>query len=485
MGMTRVRLLAVTVGLMAVATMVGGSLAATAPCRPGPAAACAGADLDGAKLTKKNLTGATLTRASLVGARLQGARLRGAKLARANLTRANLTGADLRGADLSRARLRGAILRKARMGRLGTSTGSGARITAAPCGRNLLCTGRMAGVDLRGADLTGAIIVSADLSGADLRKARAFQVILTAVDLSGAKLDGVDLTGSYLAEINLQGASLAGADLSKVRLESGVNLQGVSLVGVKLDGAVISEGVNLNGADLRGVDLSSATIDPRALSGAKLDGATLPPAIAARTTITSTRAFTAKVIKGDLNTTCTDVTECTAFGAPAAASTLAVTTTWAGFAFCPDGPVRLTTADGGATYTGTCSYSAVAGVTIRIRETRRITVSVKDLIGDPATIDRIAFQWREPTSYDLVEAEHACTGVSACIGDYADGSRVKVVITGSGPYHTPIANSCQGGTPVGESTMVSGPPWQLTCLVGDDGNPLQLSTDRELVLTLS
>ena len=62
---------------------------------------------------------------------------------------------------------------------------------------------------LRGADLGGAHLVSADLSGADL---------------SGANLFGADLSWTELQGADLQGADLRRADLT------GTSLQGVNLV---------------------------------------------------------------------------------------------------------------------------------------------------------------------------------------------------------------------------------------------------------------
>lgn len=289
------------------------------------------------------------------------------------------------------------------------------------------------------------------------------------VNLGGATLDGANLSNAKFIDTDLRGASLVGANLAGARFGREVDLRGAKLAG----------------ADLRGVDLSKVTIELEDLAGARLGGTILPPGLGVQTTVTSARSFSATATTGGISTTCTDATECIAVAAPNGASTLTVTTSWAGFAFCPDGPVRLATSDGGVTYTGTCGYTASQAYTIRLRENRRITVRVQDLVGDPATIDRVAFEWRAPPTYELVEATHECTGITACIGEYADGSTVKVLITGSGPYHVPDIASCSGGTPVGDTTMVSAPPWELTCLVDGDGHPLQLTADRELVVTLS
>ena len=94
-----------------------------------------------------------------------------------NLRGADLSGADLRGAHLSRADLRGAHLRRA---------------------------------DLSGADLSGVYLRRADLRGADLRGAH-----LSGADLSEANLREADLRGADLRGANLRRANLREADLSE------------------------------------------------------------------------------------------------------------------------------------------------------------------------------------------------------------------------------------------------------------------------------
>ena len=71
------------------------------------------------------------------------------------------------------------------------------------------------GINLRGADFSGAIFIESDLSGADLR-----ETILTAIDFSEADLSGADLRGA-----NLNIARLIGTNLSEAKL-TGANIKG-------------------------------------------------------------------------------------------------------------------------------------------------------------------------------------------------------------------------------------------------------------------
>jgi hypothetical protein len=63
--------------------------------------------------------------------------------------------------------------------------------------------------DLRGADLSGAILSEADLSGADLSGA-----ILSEADLSGANLYGADLSGADLSGANLNDTNITKVDFT-------------------------------------------------------------------------------------------------------------------------------------------------------------------------------------------------------------------------------------------------------------------------------
>ncbi|MCP2728557.1 pentapeptide repeat-containing protein [Symplocastrum sp. BBK-W-15] len=131
-------------------------------------------------------------------------------------------------------------------------------------GRNFqnadLAGARLAGADLREANLIGAI-----LSKADLRHAKLDGAKLVIADLSGADLSYGSLRKAKLVGANLQAARLIGADLSWAKLAN-ANLGNAELVGANLTG------VNLTGADLTGADLTGANLDKVDLSEVDLSG---------------------------------------------------------------------------------------------------------------------------------------------------------------------------------------------------------------------
>jgi len=134
-------------------------------------------------------------------------------------------------------------------------------------------------VDLRKADLSGAVLLGAYLSGADLREADLSGALLSGgADLSRGDLRGADLSGALLSRTLLLGADLREADLSGAVLIganlSGANLSGVDLRGVDLTGAYLMK-TNLSGADLREARLSGGFLNEANLSAADLRGADL------------------------------------------------------------------------------------------------------------------------------------------------------------------------------------------------------------------
>ncbi|MCU7242800.1 MAG: pentapeptide repeat-containing protein [Microcystis aeruginosa WS75] len=121
---------------------------------------------------------------------------------------------------------------------------------------------------LQQVDLSGAILIVADLSEANLRGAN-----LWGANLRGAILRGANLILANLSDADLSEADLSGAILSRANL-SRANLREANLREANLIEAILSE-ADLRGADLREADLSVANLIGANLIGAILSGAIL------------------------------------------------------------------------------------------------------------------------------------------------------------------------------------------------------------------
>jgi uncharacterized protein YjbI with pentapeptide repeats len=177
---------------------------------------------------------------------LRGRRLEGAVLSDAHLRKIDLTGAQLEGAVLA-----GADLREAKFGPWRTGFTAGLNVTES-------------GADLRGAvlisaQLQGANLNDAELEGADLTGATLQGALLSSAHLQGAILSGAQLQGAILIWIDLEGADLSYANLQNAKLY-GAWLQGTRLYETKLQGALLSQ-AQLQGASLTGADLTDASLD--------------------------------------------------------------------------------------------------------------------------------------------------------------------------------------------------------------------------------
>jgi len=293
------------------------------------------ADLEDVQLDKRNLSqikleGCLLCGANLARSDLSGAVLQGCDLSHADLRNARLRSADLRGCDFTDARLDGADLSGAVFGHVRAETMERVRLAHAraidlgkieptdePLPPSLAARfdrARLAGADLRGADLAQASFRAAVLTGADLRDTKIGGCDFAYADLAGARMSGAQmreanfslssgvadfaalgrgganighrpdpkmlahiieanrlwyqsggaeaapgtpsgaravLAGMNLAEMDLAGAWLAAADLREANL-SGARLADAVLIHADLRGA------NLAGADLVGADLRHA-----------------------------------------------------------------------------------------------------------------------------------------------------------------------------------------------------------------------------------
>lgn len=279
------------------------------------------ADLEGIELERRNLShiqleGCILCGSNLARADFSGASLQGCDFTRADLRNARFASADLRGCDFSDARLEGAYLSGAVFGRLRAETMEGFRRAHAravelgniPADEEPLPDtlpvrfdrARLAGADLRGADLSQASFRGAGLNGADLRDTK-----LSGCDFAYADLNGVRLSGAAMREANFSLASgvadfdalaAAGANVghrpdrlmldrileaNRLWYETCARPDGGTAAGAR---AVLARmnmadmdlrGASLAGADLREANLAGANLSQSVLISADLRGANL------------------------------------------------------------------------------------------------------------------------------------------------------------------------------------------------------------------
>ncbi len=105
---------------------------------------------------------------------------------------------------------------------------------------------RMPGLDLRGADLSRALLRSTDLLGSRLDGVLLVDADLSYADLQRTHLDRADLRGARLTGVALQNAVLTDARLDGADL-SFVNLTGATIAGARLDGAILDRAVWIDG----------------------------------------------------------------------------------------------------------------------------------------------------------------------------------------------------------------------------------------------
>lgn len=133
------------------------------------------------------------------------------------LTHAYLRGTNLRGADLSHAYLLNADICYADL--------RGASLTHALLARALFGHTDLSGADLSHANLGGAISDSANLRRADLNCAQFMSAQLISADFRGANLSGADLRFAKLQDADLTDANLISVDLEDAKLSRAILLR--------------------------------------------------------------------------------------------------------------------------------------------------------------------------------------------------------------------------------------------------------------------
>ena len=229
------------------------------------------ANLTGSDLSQKeakwSLNNADLD--SVIADQLSGANLKyasayGAFFANADLAAADLTGALLDSADLSQANLRAARL-------------SGAQLEGAGLDQSNLTGAQLDSANQKHAHLIGATLTEANLPGTDLKHAHLIGATLNKANLTGTDLSYADLHEADLRGAVLRGAVLEDADLSKANLGPDIDeyiewwVTTTDLTGAKLKGAKLN-GAKLNGAILHNAELTDATLDGADLTYTDLRG---------------------------------------------------------------------------------------------------------------------------------------------------------------------------------------------------------------------
>ncbi|MCA9605055.1 MAG: DUF2169 domain-containing protein [Myxococcales bacterium] len=180
-----------------------------------------------------------------------------------DLTGADLSKLTLEKVDFTRALMESVQLRRANL--------AGAVLEGVVLAHADLTEANLAGANLRGANLGGAKLVGANLAGADLTDATLF-----ATDLENATLEGATLAASLLHETSFKRATLRGLQLERAILNE-VDLQGADLTGARIVECVFHH-VDLRKANLGGADLSGATFLECALEEASFVNARMEKA---------------------------------------------------------------------------------------------------------------------------------------------------------------------------------------------------------------
>ena len=160
---------------------------------------------------------------------------------RANFSKMNFIDIDLRNVNFIDSNLEGA--------RFSASNMEGVCLENCILRETMFIEVNLCDADLRGTDLSNAILKDANLRGANLKGANLSNVELNDADLRGANLKDANLSDVELNDADLRGANLKDANLSNAKLNN-ANLKGADLRSANLRGASLIE-ANLREVDLR------------------------------------------------------------------------------------------------------------------------------------------------------------------------------------------------------------------------------------------
>lgn len=126
----------------------------------------------------------------------------------------------------------------------------------------------LSGERFRGEGHSGESLIKADLRGIDLSYA-----IINGMDFREVKLRGANLEGAYFEGTNFNGADLSGANFERTNLKA-TNLKNSDLSCTNLRLSTL-EGANLEGANLRWTKFIDTCLTGANLKGANIDFASL------------------------------------------------------------------------------------------------------------------------------------------------------------------------------------------------------------------
>jgi uncharacterized protein YjbI with pentapeptide repeats len=264
-----------------------------------------GCILTGADLRDSTLTGCNLSGADLRGAVLDGCNLEGARMLNADLGDASLIGVVLTGALTDGVNFEGANLRSTVRARHLEGGPAALQRTIALHTTWFYSDGKegiradLSDLRLEDADMSGAVLVMANLSRSVLRGTNLSSANLVMADMSGIdgrniNLASADLRGSSFRRANLHDAIMTGVaaesifrnrpdvppvktDFSRAQMR-GANLAGADMSDAKLVGSDLSR-CNLSGAIMRRTDLSGAILTGADTTGINTEEAAVSRAV--------------------------------------------------------------------------------------------------------------------------------------------------------------------------------------------------------------
>ncbi len=131
------------------------------------------------------------------------------------------------------------------------------------------------GASLAGVSITNTTFTAAKLTNANLTNAVIVSANFANADLSGATLSGATITGATFTAVSLKNANLSGAVVTNT-VFTGSDLSGANLTGVDASGASFAN-AKLNNVDLTGANIANVNFTNTSIKGAIIDDVSFSP----------------------------------------------------------------------------------------------------------------------------------------------------------------------------------------------------------------